>query len=132
MIAIWYNLFVPTVSILEENCCTDWYFTKNLLDFNKSLPQKLHHKMHIQRGQPKGSSRNITFPICSLFQFHSIITLFKFHVSSATFYFFHRPWLIVVKLWIKRQLNFVNHLFYHYVIWIYHRLIPLILWKIKS
>ena len=98
---------------MEENCSTDWYFTKNVLDFNKSLRQKARHKTHIQRGRPKGNSRNITFPNIT------IITLFKFPISNVTFFFFHRPLLIIAKLLITRQLNFINHLFYLYVIWIW-------------
>ena len=85
---------------------------------------------HILQGQPKGNSRNKLishFRYCSLFRFISIFPLFKFHISSVTFYFFNRPLLIIVNLLITRQLNFINHLFYDYVIWIRHRVIPLII-----
>ena len=49
------------------------------------------------------------------YSFISIITLFKFHISSVTFYFCHRLLLVIVKVLITGQLNFINHLFYHYV-----------------
>ena len=94
---------------MEENCSTDWYFTKIFLDFVKHLRQNFHHRTHIQRGQPKGGSRNITFPNIT------ITMLFKFHISSFTFYIFHRPLLIIAKLLdiIENQiLKAINHIKY--------------------
>ena len=50
--------------------------------FIKGDRQKFHHRTHIQRGQSKGSSRNITFLNIT------IVTLFEFHISSVTSHFF--------------------------------------------
>ena len=43
-----------------------------------------HHMTHIQGNQLKGSSKITVIS-------RLIITLFKYHISSITFYFFHRP-----------------------------------------
>ena len=50
--------------------------------------QKFHHRAHIQRGQPKGSLRNITFPNITILYYSS----FTYQVSRFT----------------TRQLNFIN------------------------
>ena len=44
--------------------------------------QKISSQTHIQRGQPKGSSRNITFPNIILLHYSS----FTYQVSRLTFF----------------------------------------------
>ena len=90
--------FVRTISILEENYSTDCYFTENILDFNKSLRWKFHYRTHIERGQPKRSSRNTVsrFRYCSLFHLH--FSYYIIQVSRVAFYVFHRSLLVIVKL----------------------------------
>ena len=57
----------------------------------------------------------------------ALLHLFKFHISSVTFFFFHRPLLIMIRLLITRHWSFINHSFYHNEIWIRHRVISLII-----
>ena len=58
----------------------------------KNSRQKFHHRTHIQRGQPKGSSRNSKFPNITILYYSS----FTYQVSHFT----------------TRQLDVINHLLF--------------------
>ena len=120
-------LFVPTVSLLEENCSADWYFTKNILDLIKVYVRNFitwPTNSEVSQREVQEISR---FRYCSLFRFH-----FNYYIIQVSHMKSH------VLLFLSTITNnsevvnytpneFINHLFYHYVIWIGHRVLPLIL-----